>query len=105
MVDHKKQGRANRKKGQRWERGFSNHMKKLGHDAHKPRGSGFGGTDVHLYNLLVECKHTKSGVGSTIERWLEGHDLVAVKRSYRSDYVIVMNGELFEKLLEGYNEH
>ena len=100
-IDKKAQGRANRKKGQRWERAFANRLKELGHEASKPRGSGFGGTDVNLYQWLVECKHTKSGVGKTVEGWLEGHDVVAIKRSHRGDYVVVMNGILFEELMGG----
>ncbi len=101
MIDKKAQGKANRKRGQRWERALAARLRDQGFNATKPRGSGFGGTDVHLDDLLVECKHTKAGVGRTVERWLEGHDLVAIKRSHRGDYVVVMDGATFEALYRG----
>jgi len=97
MLDRKAMGRSARKKGQGFEREVVLMAREAGVDAEKPRGSGFGGTDVYIMGRRVECKRRAGGMG-TIYRWLEGMWAV-VYRADREDALVTLRlGDLLEIL-------
>ena len=97
-VDHKKQGRNNRRRGQDGEReivalvrehfGIALEGRRLGQERD-------GGHDVDIGPLKAQVKRRKRVAG--LYEWLEGADLATI-RADGKDWLVVMPWPLFAKL-------
>lgn len=59
-----------------------------------------GGIDAPVFRGEVKARKAGNGF-STIERWLEGNDLIFLKRDYKQPFV-AMTWEIYAKLMKVY---